>query len=96
MLGEKPNWTTQESESTDAGHRGGMLCSNDEAAVMAVERRKRVVQRKYLGQAKPFEISKHDVFDAWRQAKANQGVHSIDEQTIAESEYNRKDNLYKI
>ena len=95
MLREKLNWTTQKSESTDAGHRGGTLCSSDEAAVMAVERRKRVVQRKHVGQpqweepmsqAKPFEINKHDVFNAWRQVKANRGAHGIDEQTITEYE----------
>ena len=105
MLREKLNWTTQKSESTDAEHRGGMLCSSDEAAVMAVERRKRVVQRKHVGQpqweepmsqAKPFEINKHDVFNAWRQVKANRGAHGIDEQTITEYEGSLKDNLYKL
>ena len=105
MLREKLNWTTQKSESTDAGHRGGMLCSSDEAAVIAVERRKRVVQRKHVGQpqweepmsqVKPFEINKHDVFNAWRQVKANRGAHGIDEQTITEYEGSLKDNLYKL
>jgi RNA-directed DNA polymerase len=82
-----------------------MLCSSDESAVMAVERRKRVVQRKHVGQpqweepmsqAKPFEINKHDVFNAWRQVKVNLGAHGIDEQTITEYEGTLKDNLYKL
>ena len=82
-----------------------MLCSSNEAAVMVVERRKRVVQRKHVGQppweetmsqAKPFEIDKHDVFDAWRQVKTNRGAHGFDEQKIAEFEDDLKDNLYKI
>lgn len=50
MLREKPNWTTQEGESTDAEHRGGILRSSDEATVMVVERRECIVQRNKLGQ----------------------------------------------
>jgi hypothetical protein len=50
MLRENPNWKTQEGESTDAGHRGGALRSSAEAAVMAVERRKRIVSAKRIGQ----------------------------------------------
>lgn len=49
-----------------------------------------------MSQAKPFEISRHDVFDAWCQVKANRGAHGIDEQTIYEFEGNLKDNLYKL
>lgn len=48
MLRENPNWKTQEGESTDAGHRGGALRSSAEAAVMVVERRRRIVQRNKL------------------------------------------------
>ncbi len=49
-----------------------------------------------MSQAKPFDISKHAVFDAWCQVKANRGAHGIDEQTINEFEENLKDNLYKL
>ena len=49
-----------------------------------------------MSRAKPFEISKHDVFDAWRQVRANHGAHGIDEQTIYEFEENLKDNLYRL
>ena len=31
-------------ERTDAGHRGGVACSSDEGAVMALERRRNTVQ----------------------------------------------------
>ncbi len=48
MLREKPNWQSQEGESTNAEHRGGMLRSSDEAAVMEVEQRERVVQQNKL------------------------------------------------
>ena len=33
-----------EGESTDAGHRGGAVCSRDEGSVMGLDRRDRVVQ----------------------------------------------------
>ena len=49
-----------------------------------------------MSRAKPFEISKHAVVDAWRQVKANRGVHGIDEQTIAEFEGDLKNNLYRL
>ena len=49
-----------------------------------------------MSQAKPFEISKHAVFDAWRQVKANRGAHGVDEQTITEFEGNLKSNLYRL
>ncbi len=49
-----------------------------------------------MSRAKPFEISKHAVFYAWRQVKANRGAHGIDEQTITEFEGNLKGNLYRI
>ena len=72
---------------------------------MEVERRNRVVQRNTLvnqiweepmSRAKPFEISKRDVFNAWRQVRANRGAHGIDEQTIREFGESLKDNLYKL
>ena len=33
-----------------------------------------------MSRAKPFELSKHAVLDAWRQVKANRGAHGVDEQ----------------
>jgi len=48
MLREKPNRQSREGESTDAEHRGGALRISDEGAVMAPERRGRVVQRNEL------------------------------------------------
>jgi hypothetical protein len=48
MPREKPNWKPQEGESTNAGHRGGALRISDEVAVMAMEQRKRIVQRNEL------------------------------------------------
>ena len=39
MRREKLKWQTHESLSTDAGHRGGVARSSDEASVIDVERR---------------------------------------------------------
>jgi len=46
--------------------------------------------------AKPFEISKGVVVEAWRQAKANQGAAGVDQESIADFERDLKGNLYKI
>ena len=49
-----------------------------------------------MEKAKPFEISKHVVWEAWKHVKANQGAAGVDSETIADFEGNLKDNLYKI
>ena len=46
--------------------------------------------------AKPFPVTKRQVWDAWKRVKANQGGAGIDQQSIAEFEANLGDNLYKI
>lgn len=49
-----------------------------------------------MDKAKPFDISKEVVLEAWKQVKANKGSAGIDDQTIEDFEKNLKDNLYKI
>jgi RNA-directed DNA polymerase len=49
-----------------------------------------------MNKAKPFDISKQVVLEAWKRVKANKGSAGIDEQTIEDFEENLKDNLYKI
>lgn len=49
-----------------------------------------------MDKAKPFDISKKVVLEAWKQVKANKGSAGIDDQTIEDFEENLKDNLYKI
>lgn len=49
-----------------------------------------------VSEAKPFSISKWEVWDAYQQVKVNQGAAGIDEQSIAEFEEHLKDNLYKL
>ena len=47
-----------------------------------------------MEKAKPFEISKHVVWEAYKRVKANKGAAGIDEETVAAFEENLKDNLY--
>ena len=49
-----------------------------------------------MGKAKPFCISKREVWEAYKQVKANQGAAGVDGQSIAEFEGNLKNNLFKI
>ncbi len=46
--------------------------------------------------AKPFDISKYVVFEAYQRVKANQGAAGVDGQSIKEFEENLKGNLYKL
>src|SRR5262249_46297947 len=45
---------------------------------------------------KPFDISKHVVFEAYRRVKANKGAAGVDEQSMAAFEVDLKGNLYKL
>ena len=49
-----------------------------------------------MDKAKPFDISKQVVYEAWKQVKANRASAGIDEMTIEDFEKNLKDNLYKL
>jgi RNA-directed DNA polymerase len=53
-------------------------------------------EEELMSKAKPFEISKKIVFEAWKQVKANKGSAGVDGQTIEQFEENLKDNLYKL
>ena len=46
--------------------------------------------------AKPFPVTKQQVWEAWKRVKANQGGAGIDEQSLADFEEKLADNLYKI
>jgi RNA-directed DNA polymerase len=45
---------------------------------------------------KPFDISKREVWEAYRQVKANKGAAGVDGQSIEDFEKDLKNNLYKI
>ena len=49
-----------------------------------------------MSEAKPYCISKWEVWEAYKKVKANQGAAGVDEQSIAEFAQREKDNLYKI
>jgi group II intron reverse transcriptase/maturase len=49
-----------------------------------------------VDKAKPFCISKWEVWEAYKRVKANQGAAGVDGQSIAEFEEGLKDNLFKI
>ena len=49
-----------------------------------------------MSQAKPFCISKKEVWEAYKRVKANDGAAGVDDETIEDFERNLKDNLYKI
>jgi hypothetical protein len=49
-----------------------------------------------VNKAKPFCISKWEVWEAYKLIRANRGAARVDGQSIAELEENLKDNLYKI
>jgi len=46
-----------------------------------------------MSEAKPFVISKWEVWEAYKRVKANKGAAGVDEQTITEFERKLKDNL---
>jgi len=105
MLREKFKWRSHKDESTDAEHSDGPPCISDEVPVIGMERRGWVIQleleinqfwEESLKKAKPFEISKQVVWEAWKHVKANRGAAGVDSQSISDFEANLKDNLYKI
>jgi RNA-directed DNA polymerase len=49
-----------------------------------------------MSKAKPYDISKKVVWEAYQRVKANRGAAGVDKQTLEEFEKDLKDNLYKI
>jgi retron-type reverse transcriptase len=49
-----------------------------------------------MDNAKPFGISKREVWEAYKQVRANQGAAGVDEQSIAEFEEELVNNLYQL
>lgn len=47
-------------------------------------------------QAKPFEISKWEVKEAWEDVRANKGAAGVDGQSIEDFEKDLKSNLYRV
>lgn len=49
-----------------------------------------------MGKAKPFNIPKREVWEAYKRVRANQGAAGVDGQSIAEFEQDLSNNLYKL
>ncbi len=49
-----------------------------------------------MEQAKPFRITKRQVWEAYKRVKANQGAGGVDGQSIEEFEEDLEGNLYKL
>ena len=49
-----------------------------------------------MSEAKPFSISKQEVWEAYKRVKANKGAAGVDGQSLADFEGKLKDNLYKL
>src|SRR5215813_10675740 len=49
-----------------------------------------------MSEAKPFCISKNEVWEAYKRVKANKGAAGVDDESIEDFERNLKDNLYKL
>lgn len=68
---------------------------------MGVERRGRII-REELEMSKPelsgksFDISKWEVWEAYKKVKGNQGAPGVDRQTLGAFEEDLQGNLYKI
>ena len=49
-----------------------------------------------MNQAKPFPITKRQVWEGYKSVKANQGGAGVDEQSLAEFAEDLENNLYKL
>jgi RNA-directed DNA polymerase len=49
-----------------------------------------------MSEARPFCISRHQVWEAWQRVRANQGGAGVDEESIQDFERDLKNNLYKV
>lgn len=96
---------TTARENTNARHRGGVARSSDDPAVTGGERRGCVATSDSganLAREEPrrsgrlFEISKREVWEAFKRVKANKGAAGIDGKTLEVFEANIKGNLYKV
>ena len=95
-----------EGESTEATSRDGIPRNSDEVrengrseggmcseATSVGPTRK---GRSWKDEAKPFGISRWEVWDAYLKVKSNQGAAGLDRQSIEEFEKGLKNNLYKL
>ncbi|EDV0070011.1 group II intron reverse transcriptase/maturase [Salmonella enterica subsp. enterica] len=75
-----------------SGAKGLPHCADGAAATTGDN----VGGRTAVKSAKPFPVSKRQVWEAYKRVKANRGAAGIDGQTLAEFDENVTDNLYKL
>jgi len=73
--GKGPSGANRKAESTDAPERGGLLRSSEEAAVMVVERRGRVIddERANWQREEPEAQRKAAAFNRWHEPDESRG-----------------------
>ena len=95
VKGEVQAGDPRKGESTDAGHRDGAARSREKACngagpkglrYPAKDRRSTGDGRSRMTKAKPFDIPKREVWEAFKKVKANQGAAGVDGQSIADFE----------
>src|SRR3974377_2595059 len=93
--GEITSGSNCEDQSTDTEYRDGAARSRNEGSVMELDQRGCVVQprpwanrqrEEPVDEAKPFNIPKRVVWQAFKRVKANQGAAGEDGQSIGEFE----------
>ena len=104
--GEATSGMNHEGESTEAASRGGTLRSSDEVGESRRSEGSVCSEATSVGstckgrspkdEAKPFYISRWEVWEAWLQVKSNEGAAGLDGQSIEEFERGLKKNLYRI
>ena len=95
MRREKSKWKTNKDESTNARRRGGATRSSEEVeetrwsegvASSSGGHEPTTVWEELVSKAKPFDISKKVVWEAYQRVKANQGAAGVDSESLQEFE----------
>ena len=73
-----------------------MISEQRDSIVQSKTRSSTRQRRSEQRQTKSFNISKHEVVEAYRRVKANKGSAGVDEQSLADFDKDRRNNLYKI
>lgn len=104
--GEVTSGMNHEGESTEATSRDGIPRSSDEVRESGRSEGSMCSEATSVGptrkgrslkdEAKPFCISRWEVWDAYLKVKSNQGAAGLDRQSIEEFEKDLKNNLYRI